>query len=77
MVVQVLLQIGKRPFYLVVRVGHSLAVLSLVCEEIRHVEFQAVHGGSQPLMGVVRTAVPIDRTPVDGFLPRLFPGIEC
>ena len=48
MVVQVLLQVSERPLNLVVRIGHSLAVLPLVGKEVRQVEVQAVH----PVVGL-------------------------
>ena len=58
-VVQVLLQVGEHALYLVVRVGHPLAALLLVGEEMRQVEGHAVRGGPKSLMGVVRPACPL------------------
>ena len=55
-VVQVLLQVGEHALHLVVRVGHPLAALLLVGEQVGQVEGDAVHGRPQAAMGVARPA---------------------
>ena len=74
MVVQVLLQVGEHALDLVVCVGHPLAALFLVGEEVRQVEGNAVYGRSQPLVRVVRLARALLRSPrlkVDGLLSAI------
>ena len=73
MVVQVLLQVGERSLYLVVRVRHSPAVFSLTGEEIRQVEVQAVHRSSQPLMRIVHLSVLVEALVSYRILPLFFP----
>lgn len=50
--VQIVLEIGESSLYLVVGVRHSRAIFALKREEVGQVEIHAVHGGTQPLMGV-------------------------
>ena len=77
MVVQVLLQVGEHALYLVVRVGHPLAVLLLTGEEIRQIEGHAVHGSPKALVGVVRLARPFAcRLSVERVRPVLPPLAE-
>ena len=54
MVVEILFEVGESPFNLVVGVGHPVAFRLLVCEEVRQVEVNAVHGGAQPSVGELR-----------------------
>jgi len=72
-IIQVLLQVGERPFDFVVRVGHSLAVLPLVGEEVRQIEVQAVHRCSQSLMCIVHLPILVETLMADSVLPLLFP----
>ena len=73
MVVQILLQISERPFYLVVRVRHPLAILPLTGEEVGKIEVQAVHRSSEPLMRIVHLSVLVQALVVCRVFPLLFP----
>lgn len=52
MVIQILLQVGEHALDLVVGVRHSLTAWLLVCEQVRQEEVYAVHGSSEPFVGV-------------------------
>ena len=75
MIVQFLLQIGECALNLVVGVGHSLAILPLVSEEIRQIEVQAVHRSSEPLVRVVHLPVLVETLVAYGVLPLLLPSL--
>ena len=72
-VVQVLLQVGERSLYLVVRVRHSPTVFSLTGEKIRLVEVLAVHRRSQASMCIVHLSIFVEALMVDRVLPFLLP----
>ena len=72
-VVQVLLQVSERAFYLVVRVGHPPALLSLEGEEVGHIEVQACHRGSETLVGIMHSAVFVEAPVIYRGLPSHLP----
>ena len=73
MVVQILFQISERPFYLVVRVRHPLAILPLVGKEVRQIEVQAVHRSPEPLMRIMHLSVLVQALVACRVFPLLFP----
>ena len=76
-VVQVLLQVGEHTLHLVVRVGHPLAALLLVGEQVGQVEGDAVHGRPQAAVGVARPARALAQgEAVDRVAPLLLPLAE-
>ena len=73
MVVQVLLQVCKSTFYLVVRVWHSFTFWQLIGMQIRQVIIQTVHRRSKPTMEIVRLAVFVDGASIQEVVIYAFP----
>lgn len=73
-IVEVLLQVSEDSFDFVVRIRHAFAPCVLECEQIWHVETDAVDKRSESLMREERSAVLACRPPVYGLFPFFLPS---